>query len=78
MTVVEQRYRAVLAVSLGEPKTDAAAQFGVSRQRVPESDRPRGRCLCPSLTCALPCVASSLRTPSLGSAAIRASLSETP
>ncbi len=34
MTVVEQRYRAVLAVQRGETKTDVAAQFGVSRQSV--------------------------------------------
>jgi transposase InsO family protein len=34
MTVVEQRYRAVLAVQRGEQKTDVAAQFGVSRQSV--------------------------------------------
>ena len=34
MTVVEQRYRAVLAVERGETKTDVAAQFGVSRQSV--------------------------------------------
>ena len=34
MTVVEQRYRAVLAVQRGERKTDVAAQFGVSRQSV--------------------------------------------
>lgn len=32
MTVVEQRYRAVLAVERGEPKQQVAAQFGVSRQ----------------------------------------------
>lgn len=32
MTVVEQRYRAVLAVERGEPKQLVAAQFGVSRQ----------------------------------------------
>lgn len=32
MTVVEQRYRAVLAVERGEPKHLVAAQFGVSRQ----------------------------------------------
>ncbi len=34
MTVVEQRYRAVLAVQRGERKVDVAAQFGVSRQSV--------------------------------------------
>jgi transposase InsO family protein len=34
MTVVEQRYRAVLAVERGETKTDVAAQFGVTRQSV--------------------------------------------
>jgi transposase InsO family protein len=34
MTVVEQRYRAVLAVERGEKKIDVAAQFGVSRQSV--------------------------------------------
>ncbi|MFP5070871.1 IS481 family transposase [Pseudonocardia nantongensis] len=32
MTVVEQRYRAVLAVEQGEPRYQVAAQFGVSRQ----------------------------------------------
>ena len=32
MSVVEQRYRAVLAVERGEPKMVVAAQFGVSRQ----------------------------------------------
>jgi transposase InsO family protein len=32
MSVVEQRYRAVLAVKRGEPKIVVAAQFGVSRQ----------------------------------------------
>jgi transposase InsO family protein len=32
MSVVEQRYRAVLAVERGEPKIVVAAQFGVSRQ----------------------------------------------
>ncbi|MDT7701084.1 MAG: hypothetical protein QOJ30_3409 [Pseudonocardiales bacterium] len=32
MTVVEQRYRAVLAVERGEPKALVAAAFGVSRQ----------------------------------------------
>ena len=32
LSVVEQRYRAVLAVERGEPKTVVAAQFGVSRQ----------------------------------------------
>jgi hypothetical protein len=32
LSVVEQRYRAVLAVERGEPKIVAAAQFGVSRQ----------------------------------------------
>jgi transposase-like protein len=31
-SVVEQRYRAVLAVQRGEPKIVVAAQFGVSRQ----------------------------------------------
>ncbi|WP_433288869.1 helix-turn-helix domain-containing protein [Pseudonocardia sp. CA-142604] len=34
MTVVELRYRAVLAVERGERKVDVAAQFGVSRQSV--------------------------------------------
>jgi transposase len=34
MTVVEQRYRAVLAVEGGERKVDVAAQFRVSRQAV--------------------------------------------
>ncbi|WP_369812880.1 IS481 family transposase [Frankia sp. R43] len=34
MSVVEQRYRAVLAVERGEPVTVVAAQFGVSRQTV--------------------------------------------
>ena len=34
MSVVEQRYRAVLAVQRGEPKMVVAAQFGVSRQSV--------------------------------------------
>lgn len=34
MTVVEQRYRAVLAVQRGETKTDVAALVGVSRQSV--------------------------------------------
>jgi transposase len=32
LSVVEQRYRAVLAVERGEPKHVVAAQFGVSRQ----------------------------------------------
>ena len=32
MSVVEQRYRAVLAVERDEPKNEVAAQFGVSRQ----------------------------------------------
>lgn len=32
LSVVEQRYRAVLAVERGEPKQVVAAQFGVSRQ----------------------------------------------
>jgi len=32
MTVVEQRYWAVLAVEQGEPRYQVAAQFGVSRQ----------------------------------------------
>jgi transposase len=32
MSVVEQRYRAVLAVQRGEPKNEVAAHFGVSRQ----------------------------------------------
>jgi transposase InsO family protein len=32
MTVVEQRYRAVLAVQRGEPKQQVAAQYGISRQ----------------------------------------------
>src|SRR3981081_920154 len=32
MSVVEQRYRAVLAVERGEPKIVVAAQFGISRQ----------------------------------------------
>ena len=32
MTVVEQRYRAVLAVEWGESKALVAAAFGVSRQ----------------------------------------------
>jgi len=32
LSVVEQRYRAVLAVQRGEPKIVVAAQFGVSRQ----------------------------------------------
>jgi transposase len=32
LSVVEQRYRAVLAVERGEPKNVVAAQFGVSRQ----------------------------------------------
>jgi transposase len=32
MSIVEQRYRAVLAVGRGEPKIVVAAQFGVSRQ----------------------------------------------
>ncbi|MGH3574796.1 MAG: hypothetical protein ACRDUW_23745 [Pseudonocardiaceae bacterium] len=32
MSVVEQRYCAVLAVGRGEPKIVVAAQFGVSRQ----------------------------------------------
>jgi transposase InsO family protein len=32
LSVVEQRYRAVLAVERGEPKSVVAAQFGVSRQ----------------------------------------------
>jgi transposase-like protein len=34
MSVVEQRYRAVLAVQSGETATTVAAQFGVSRQSV--------------------------------------------
>ncbi|HKS52343.1 MAG TPA: helix-turn-helix domain-containing protein, partial [Pseudonocardiaceae bacterium] len=32
LSVVEQRYRAVLAVERGEPKIVVATQFGVSRQ----------------------------------------------
>ena len=32
LSVVEQRYRAVLAVERGEPKMVMTAQFGVSRQ----------------------------------------------
>ncbi|WP_461144580.1 helix-turn-helix domain-containing protein [Salinifilum aidingensis] len=32
LSVVEQRYRAVLAVERGEPKQAVAAQCGVSRQ----------------------------------------------
>jgi transposase InsO family protein len=32
LSIVEQRYRAVLAVERGEPKIVVAAQFGVSRQ----------------------------------------------
>lgn len=32
LSVVEQRYRAVLAVGRGEQKTVVVAQFGVSRQ----------------------------------------------
>lgn len=32
--MVEQRYRAVLAVQRGEKKIDVTAQFGVSRQSV--------------------------------------------
>ena len=32
MTVVEQRYRAVLAVQAGRPVTEVAAKVGVSRQ----------------------------------------------
>jgi transposase InsO family protein len=32
MSVVEQRYRAVLAVQRGEPKNEVAIRFGVSRQ----------------------------------------------
>jgi hypothetical protein len=32
LSVVEQRYRAVLAVERGESKMVVAAQFGVSRQ----------------------------------------------
>lgn len=32
MTVVEQRYRAVLAVLAGRPVTEVAAKVGVSRQ----------------------------------------------
>jgi Winged helix-turn helix len=32
LSVVEQRYRAVLAVERGEPKMVVATQFGVSRQ----------------------------------------------
>jgi hypothetical protein len=35
MTVVEQRYRAVLAVERGEPKQLVPAQFRVSRQTLP-------------------------------------------
>lgn len=34
LSVVEQRYRAVLAVQAGEPAIQVAAQFGVSRQTV--------------------------------------------
>src|SRR4029453_3682219 len=32
MSVVEQRYRAVLAVERGEPRIVVASQYGVSRQ----------------------------------------------
>ena len=32
LSVVEQRYRAVLVVERGEPRMVVAAQFGVSRQ----------------------------------------------
>ena len=32
MSVVEQRYRAVLAVERGEPRMVVASQYGVSRQ----------------------------------------------
>jgi hypothetical protein len=32
LSVVEQRYRAVLAVGRGEPKIVVAAQFGILRQ----------------------------------------------
>ena len=35
LTVVEQRYRAVLAVEAGERVVDVAARLGVSRQTVP-------------------------------------------
>jgi hypothetical protein len=31
LSVVEQRYRGVLAVERGEPKIVVAAQFGISR-----------------------------------------------
>jgi hypothetical protein len=42
LSVVEQRYRAVLAVERGEPKIVVAAQFGVSRQTLHSSPiRPR-------------------------------------
>ena len=34
LSVVEQRYRAVLAVQAGEPAVGVAAQWGVSRQTV--------------------------------------------
>ena len=34
VSVVEQRYRAVLEVRTGVPVTEVAARFGVSRQSV--------------------------------------------
>jgi len=48
MTVVEQRYRAVLAVERGERKIDVAAQFGVSRNRPIRSRSARSAAWCPS------------------------------
>ncbi|MFP5020836.1 helix-turn-helix domain-containing protein [Pseudonocardia phyllosphaerae] len=43
MTVVEQRYRAVLAVEQGEPRCHVAAQFDVSRQTLSRLLRPERR-----------------------------------
>ncbi|MFF3819277.1 helix-turn-helix domain-containing protein [Streptomyces bluensis] len=45
LSVVEQRYRAVLAVLAGSTVTEVAVQLGVSRQTVkvaPKSPRQKG------------------------------------
>ncbi len=49
LSVVEQRYRAVLAVERGEPKIVVAAQFGVSRQlvRIPCAEAEIEQSPCP-------------------------------
>jgi hypothetical protein len=56
MSVVEQRYRAVLAVGRGEPKIVVAAQFGVSRQTLHTwlTPAPRWRSWCASYAASTP------------------------